>query len=138
MEAELREVRLPEVAERIRAVRQMAADLTKSGEYLQALRDMNQVQARIAELEVAIGAGEMIEEPWVPPGQVHLGSLVTVAFDGERETYEIAGSIEATPLHSKLSTESLLGKALIRHQVGDEVEWRSPDGVGHARIVGLA
>src|SRR5579884_407357 len=135
---ELREVRLPEVAERIRAVRQMAADLSESDECFQALEEMNQVQARIAELELAIGSGEVAEEPRAVEDPVHLGSVVTVSFDGERETYEIVGSVEADPLHGKLSMESPLGQALIGRRVGEEIEWRSPDGVAHGRVEKLA
>ena len=38
------------------------------------------------------------------------------------------GSNEADPLAGKISDESLVGKALLGHQIGDKVEVEVPNG----------
>lgn len=141
LEAELQEaqeVRLPELAERIRSIRQMAADLSESGEYYQALDDLSQLQARIAELRFAIGSGEVREERPVARGHVHLGSVVTLSLDGDQETYQVVGSVEADALEGRISEDSPLGRALLGHASGELVKWTSPGGANSARITRVA
>jgi transcription elongation factor GreA len=135
---ELEQVRLPELGERIRVIRQMAADLSESGEYFQALDEMSQTQARIAELHFEIGSGDVVTEQRAPAGLVHLGSMVTLAVDGDRETYQVVGSIESDPMKGRISDQSPLGRALLGHVAGDRVKWTSPAGDNEARILKVA
>jgi len=131
---DLEDTRLSELAERIRSIRQMAADLSESGEYYETLDELSQVQARIAEVRLAIGSGEVTEEPPVASGHVHLGSVVTLSIGAHCETYQLVGSVEADPFKGRISEESPLGRALLGHTAGDHVRWRSPGGVHRARI----
>ena len=112
----------------------MAADLSESGEYYEALDELSQVQAQIAEVRLAIGSAEVTEEPSVAPGHVHLGSVVTLSIGAHRETYRLVGSVEADALEGRISEESPLGRALLGHTAGDHVQWKSPGGVHRARI----
>jgi transcription elongation factor GreA len=58
--------------------------------------------------------------------------------DGQdEETYRIVGPAEADPKAGRVSYESALGKALIGHRVGDEVEIRTPNGAYSVRIAGI-
>ena len=43
-------------------------------------------------------------------------------------TYRIVGSTEADPLNGRISDESPVGKALVGHSKGDEVEVETPGG----------
>jgi transcription elongation factor GreA len=56
--------------------------------------------------------------------------------DGQdEETYRIVGPAEADPKAGRVSYESALGKALIGHRVGEEVEIKTPNGTYSVRIV---
>ena len=58
-----------------------------------------------------------------------MGSTVTISYDdGEEEEYKIVGSMEADPFENKISNESPLGIALLKHKIGDSVEVASPNG----------
>jgi transcription elongation factor GreA len=71
-------------------------------------------------------------------GVVAMGSTVRFAEDGEgEETYRIVGPAEADPKAGRVSYESALGKALIGHRVGEEVEIKTPNASYRVRIVGV-
>ena len=71
-----------------------------------------------------------------PSDMVVLGSRVTVVEDGwEPETYTIVGSAEADPGAGRISNESPLGKALMGHQPGDKVAFKTPEGTVEVRIL---
>ena len=61
---------------------------------------------------------------------VHIGSKVTVYDEDmdEEETYEITGSTEANAMENKISNESPVGAALLKHKVGDKVKVVAPEG----------
>ena len=71
--------------------------------------------------------------------EVSLGSVVTISYDdGEEEEYKIVGSMEADPFDNKISNESPLGIALLKHKIGDAVEVASPNGGYTIKIVKIA
>jgi len=47
----------------------------------------------------------------------------------------IVGPAEADPLQGRISNESPLGRALLGHKAGDEVEWSAPSGVSRVKIL---
>jgi len=61
---------------------------------------------------------------------------VTIQEDGyEEETYTIVGAAEANPRDGKISNESPIGKAILNHRAGDEVQVEAPDGSYKVRII---
>ena len=42
--------------------------------------------------------------------------------------YEITGSMEANAMENKISNDSPVGKALLKHKVGDVVKVQAPNG----------
>jgi transcription elongation factor GreA len=56
--------------------------------------------------------------------EVGMNNLVTVLFedDGTEETYKIVTSIRSDSLNNLITIESPLGKALLKHKVGDRVK----------------
>ena len=67
-----------------------------------------------------------------------MGSTVHFTEDGaDEEKYRIVGPAEADPKAGRVSYESALGKALIGHKVGEEVEIKTPNGTYSVRIVGI-
>jgi transcription elongation factor GreA len=123
----LRKVRRREVAQRLHEALS-EGDLLENAELEAARNEQAFVEGRILELVDVLSRAEIITEE-DPDGIVRLGSHVTVVEgDGPRETYHIIGSAEADPSQGKVSYESPFGKALMGHEVGDEVVVHTPGG----------
>ena len=124
---ELVGVRRPEIVAKIRAAREHG-DLSENFEYHAARNEQSFIETRILELE-GIVKNHVIIESRASNGRVDLLSTVTFAEGGEpEETYRIVGPTEADPTAGRISFESAIGKALMGHRVGDEVEVQAPAG----------
>ncbi|HYM96479.1 MAG TPA: transcription elongation factor GreA [Candidatus Sulfotelmatobacter sp.] len=134
--AELTEVRRPNIVAKIKAARELG-DLSENFEYHAAKNEQGMMEARIKELE-AIIKNHVIIEARAANGGVSMGSTVRFSEGGQdEETYRIVGPAEADPKAGRVSYESALGKALIGHRVGEEVEIKTPNGAYSVRIVGI-
>ena len=51
--------------------------------------------------------------------------------DDEEETYKLVTSIRGNSMHNMVSIESPLGKAILRHKVGDRVEITTENGYSY-------
>ncbi len=125
----LREVRRPEVAERLRHAMEEGGDLSENAEYEDAKNEQAFVEGEIVRLERILSSAQIIEETNSKDAVV-VGSVVTVVEKGTKvqEVYHLVGSAEANPREGKISTESPLGKALMGAKVGDKVDVNAPDG----------
>jgi transcription elongation factor GreA len=133
---ELTTVKRPAIVAKIKAAREFG-DLSENFEYHAAKNEQGMMEARINELEAIIKNHVLIETK-KSTGVVAMGSTVRFAEDGEgEETYRIVGPAEADPKAGRVSYESALGKALIGHRVGEEVEIKTPNGAYRVRIVGV-
>jgi transcription elongation factor GreA len=129
-------VRRPAIVAKIKAARELG-DLSENFEYHAAKNDQGFMEARIKELEAIIKNHVLIEAP-KRPGVIGMGSTVRFQEDGEREeAYKIVGSAEADPKAGTLSYESAMGKALLGHRVGEEVEIKTLNGSYRVRVVGI-
>jgi transcription elongation factor GreA len=140
LEAELEElvqVRRGEVAERIRQAREFG-DIAENAEYTEAKNEQSLLEGRIMTLETMIRNAVVIEDEPREAGVVGVGASVTVDAEDGEETYAIVGAAEADPLRGRISNESPLGRALIGHRAGDEVEWTSPTGTRTVRVVAVS
>ena len=62
--------------------------------------------------------------------------MIDIELD-EEEDYRIVGTIEADPMHNRISNESPLGAALLGHVVGDEVTVAAPVGDVLYRVIAV-
>src|SRR3989475_8260943 len=130
---ELTTVKRPAIVAKIKAAREFG-DLSENFEYHAAKNEQGMMEARINELDSIIKNHVLIETK-KSTGVVAMGSTVRFAEDGEdEETYRIVGPAEADPKAGRVSYESALGKALIGHRVGDEVQIRTPTAAYRVRI----
>jgi len=96
-------------------------------EYLSFRENLSLIEKRIQEIENILKNVELIKPPAKSKqNAVDLGAKVTVEIDGEVDEFEIVGTLEANPILGKISNESLIGKALLGHQIGDEIIISSP------------
>ncbi len=126
-----------ELAERTGKIRQKIAkaikeakeqgDLSENAEYSEAKREQAENEARIAQLEATIKNAQVVTHDKRRKG-VQIGSKVTIVCRGTEKTFQIVGSNEVNPAEGKISAESPIGKALMEHVEGDEVEIDTPNG----------
>jgi transcription elongation factor GreA len=135
---ELIEVRRPDVIQKIKAAREHG-DLSENFEYHAARNEQSFLETRIQELE-AIVRNHVLVESQGSTGMVEVLGTVTVQEDsGPEETYVIVPPAEANPAVGKISFESAMGKALLGHREGEEVEVEPPTGALYTlRIVHIA
>ncbi len=133
----LRNVRRPQIAERIRLAKE-GGDITENSGYEEAKNEQGFVEGRIMTLEAMLRDAVVLTEPQ-GSDSVQIGSHVTVKDpEGEAMVYHIVGSAEADPRQGRISNESPVGKALIGHRAGDIVAVRTPAGSVHFTIVSIA
>ena len=130
-------VRRAEIAERIRHARDFG-DISENAEYTEAKNEQSLLEGRIQTLEAMIRNAVLIEDEPREDGVVTIGASVTVTDDDGDETYAIVGAAEADPLRGRISNESPLGRALLGHRAGDEVEWTSPSGISRVTILAVS
>ncbi|HWP29211.1 MAG TPA: transcription elongation factor GreA [Chloroflexota bacterium] len=130
---ELRTVRRPAVAERIRRAKEFT-DTVDNAEYDDAKQDQAFIEGRIQDLERMLATAVIIDEHPAADA-VRLGSHVMVEDeDGETQEYMIVGSAEADPRQGRISNESPVGRALLGRRAGDEVLVNAPGGSFRLRI----
>ena len=124
----LQTVKRQEIVERISEARSHG-DLSENAEYDAARNEQAANEGEIAELEYKI-KNAVIVKISEDTSFVHIGSKVTVYDEDmdEEETYEITGSMESNPMENKISNESPVGKALLKHSEGETVKVVAPDG----------
>jgi transcription elongation factor GreA len=134
----LRDVRRPEVAERIKAAKEFA-DTTDNAEFEEAKNEQAFVEGRILTIEKMLANAVLIDsEQAALHDIVRLGSRVTVVDEeGESEIYSIVGSAEASPRQGRISNESPVGRALLGRRIGDTVEVVVPAGVVKFRVTAI-
>lgn len=136
---QLKTVTRKENAERIKVALSFG-DLSENSEYDEAKNQQAKDEARIIEIEEILKYATVVDENEINAAVVSIGSKVKIydtEFD-EEDTYYIVGSTEAEPLNGKISDESPVGKALIGHSEGDEVEVDAPDGIIVLKILEIS
>jgi transcription elongation factor GreA len=132
----LRTVKRQEVADRLHEAME-GGELIENAEYEAAKNEQAFVEGRIQELEILLATARVIEDDKKKRADtIQVGSTVTIREDGyEEETYTIVGAAEANPREGKISNESPIGKAILNHRPGDDVQVETPDGSYMVRIV---
>lgn len=135
----LRTVGRAEVAERLRRAREQApGEWGENPAVLEARRDAELLEARIAQIEEALALAEATTPAAAEPGVVQLGSTVTVRDDdGTIESYTLVGSAEAEPRRGRISIASPIGRALVGHRAGEQVVAETPSGPRRLEIIAV-
>ena len=130
-------VKRPALAERLRKAIQQG-DLKENADYITAKEEQGFLEGRIQQIEAMLRNAVIIQEDG-PRDEVGLGSRVVVIEEGaeESETFQIVGPAEADPINGRVSNESPLGRALLRHRIGDSVTVEAPGGEIVFRITAI-
>lgn len=127
--AYLRDVKRPELAERLRAAIQQG-DLSENADYTAAKEEQGFLEGRIMALERMLAEVVILDDNAPAAGDVRMGSRVTVVEEGfaDKETFQIVGAAEADPMGGKISNVSPLGQALMGKRIGAKVKVATPAG----------
>lgn len=124
----LRQVRRPEVAERIRQAKELSST-QNNAEYDDAKNEQAFVEGRILTLEKMIQDATIIDEEQAHhASHVQIGSTVHVSEGQHTHEYTIVGPAEVDPKAGKISNESPIGRALLGKRVGEDVQIKIPKG----------
>ena len=130
----LKSARRQEVAARIHRASE-AGGTVDNAEYDEAKNEQAFTEGRIRSLENILANAVVASSEDATVDTVGIGSSVTVVTaKGSRQRYRVVGSAEAAPLDGKISNESPVGRSLIGHKVGDDVEVETPSGVTRLTI----
>jgi transcription elongation factor GreA len=133
LEAELAELEGPRRAEAVQAIATARSfgDLSENFEYHAAKNEQGLLERRITMLRDRLDRAVLIDEGAVANDTVGVGTRVEIEDEqGERMEVEISSVGGVSP-------DSPVGRALLGHKVGDEVEIEAPRGSWRARIVSL-
>ena len=124
--------------EAIEAVKEVRAqgDLSENFEYYAAKKEKNKNESRIRYLERMLKTAKIVTDT-TKSDEVGLNNIVEIYFeeDEETETYKLVTSIRGNSLDNKISIESPLGKAILRHKVGERVMVKVSDTVSYPVII---
>lgn len=127
-----------EIVERIKEARSHG-DLSENAEYEAARNEQSANEGEIEKLSYILKNAVILEEN-EDTSSVHIGSKVLVydeEFDEEVE-YEITGTTEANAMENRISNDSPVGSALLKHKVGDIVKINAPDGEYKLKIMQIS
>ncbi len=125
-----------ENAERIKAALAFG-DISENSEYDDAKNEQAQNESRIMQLENMLKYAAVIDDEDVDTNVVSIGTHVRIreVKSKEESSYHIVGSTEADPMAYRISNESPVGSALLKHKVGETIDIDVPGGKIKYKII---
>lgn len=122
----------------IEAVKEARAqgDLSENFEYHAAKKDKNKNESRISYLEKILKTATVISDE-SKDDEIGLNKTVEIYFeeDDETEKFKIVSTMRGDSIKGRISNESPIGKALMKHKVGDRVEIKVNDNYSYYVVV---
>lgn len=130
-------VRRPEV---VRALSAAAAegDRSENAEYIYRKKELREIDRRVRYLQKRIPDLKVVDTTPADRSRVFFGAQVELADDtGELRTYRIVGPDETDAAAGRISVDSPLARALLKHAEGDVVTAQLPGGAAEIEIVNV-
>lgn len=122
----------------IEAVKEARAhgDLSENFEYHAAKKDKNRNESRIRYLEKVLKTATIISDASAED-EIGLNKTVEVYFeeDDETEKFKIVSTMRGDSVKGRISNESPIGRALMKHKVGDRVEIKVNENYSYYVVV---
>jgi transcription elongation factor GreA len=114
-------------------------DISENAEYDAAKDAQAHNEARINELEGTLSNVAFIEDMNIPSDKIFIGAHVLLQdLDLKKEIkYTLVSPEEVEFGEDRLSVFSPIGKGLLTHKVGDEVEIKVPAGTKHFKVLSI-
>lgn len=113
-------------------------DLSENAEYDAAKEAQAQTEGKIAELSDLISRTRIIEDENIPDdNKIYIGTTVRLVDlnTDEEISYRLLSEYEADISLNIISTTSPIGRALLGHEVGDEIKITVPSGTKEYEIL---
>jgi len=126
----------PKISKAIGEAR-LLGDLSENAEYDAAKDAQAHCEARIAELEGSLSNVRVIDDLDIPSDKIYIGAIVTGEDLDKKEkfTHRLVSPEEAGLEDDNLSIFSPIGKALMGHVPGDELEIEVPAGIVRYKVL---
>ena len=111
-------------------------DLSENFEYHAAKKEKNRNESRIRFLENMIRTARIVKDD-AADDEVGLDKKVEVYFedDDETEVFKLVTSVRGSSLNGKISIESPIGRAIMKHRAGDRVYVKVNDNAGYYVVI---
>jgi transcription elongation factor GreA len=136
---ELKDTERPIVRQSLQRAREFG-DLSENAEYAAAKERLLFLERRINSLEETLSRVRLLENEAIPDDKVYIGATVDmIDLKSDRELqYTLVAPEEADFDVGKISTVSPIGKGLLGHAEGEEVEIQVPAGTLNYKIVKIS
>ena len=132
LRTELKKLKSEDRPNVIKAIAEARAhgDLSENAEYHAARERQGMIVARISYIEQSLSRAEVIDPSKIQSSKVQFGAKILLANTktSEEVRYQIVGPEEADIDAGRISVASPLARAMLGHEVGDEVKVRLPVG----------
>jgi len=114
-------------------------DISENAEYAAAKEKQSFIQGKLQEIENNLATSTVIDLKELTDDRVVFGTTVTIEeiSTGEVTRYQLVGPFESDMSRNQISVTSPIGKALLRKEVGDEVQVNAPGGLRKFEIVDI-
>lgn len=128
-----------EIASAIAEAREKG-DLKENAEYDAAKEAQGHHEARIAQLESAVGSARVLNKKDIDISRVSILSKVTILNlkTQKKMTYQLVSENEADLKAGKLSVSSPIGRGVLGKKAGEVVEVKVPTGLIPLRVEGIS
>lgn len=125
----------PTVRQALQRAREFG-DLSENAEFSAAKERLLFLEQRINKLEETLSRARLLENENIPADKVYIGATVdlTDLKAGRKLKYTLVAPEEADFERGKISTVSPIGRALLGHAEGEEVNIQVPAGLLHYKI----
>lgn len=125
----------PNVRQALQRAREFG-DLSENAEYSAAKERLLFLEQRINKLEETLSRARLLENENIPADKVYIGATVdlTDLKSGRKLKYTLVAPEEADFERGKISTVSPIGRGLLGHAEGEEVNIQVPAGLLHYKI----
>lgn len=111
-------------------------DRSENAEYIYRKKELREIDRRIRYLQKRLPDLKVINQIPGNTEQVYFGAWVTLEDDnGKEHRYRIVGPDEFAPQKNAISIDSPMARALLKKNLDDEVEVRSPSGTRRYVII---
>lgn len=135
----LKHVRRREIAHDLEVARSHG-DLKENAEYDAAKEAQAMNERRIAEIVEQLAVSRVLDDTNIPKDKAYLGATVKLKDlkDGDEISYMLVAEAEADFLEDKISVTSPIGKGLLGHGIGEELEIEVPAGTLKYKILDIS
>jgi transcription elongation factor GreA len=132
----LKNVRRREISKDLEKARSFG-DIGENAEYDAAKEAQALNEKRIAELEEKLARARIIDDENIPRDEVRIGATVRLKDldSGEEIQYTLVSELEADYSQGKISITSPVGKGLLGHKEGENIEIETPAGTLRYKIL---